>query len=142
MENSIFSDDDWAVLLPENIVQIGSKAISIKPLTISNFSTISAKATHVFKQLKAKGYFTDPETYGNDIAKAAPFILSEIPEVISEITSIPEGDLKRLPIGKVVEIITSIIEINIRDHETLEKNLGSLMSLMGLFIRSVNPTQA
>ena len=131
-EKSIMSPDDWAVLLPFNVVQLGTTTINISPLTIKSFSYLSSKSIHLLKKLMESGFFSQDINLTKSYDVLIALVLSEAPEILAGLTGIPEVDIVRLPLSKLGELVSSAVEINTRDREVMEKNLEGLAGLIKL----------
>jgi len=145
-EVSIFTDEDWAILLPTTTVQVGTVLISITPLTLKDFSVVSSKTLYLIKKMSKEGLFNSIEDVSINIDNIVPLLLKEAPEIIKTLTGVPVIDLVRLPINKVLELVSAAFEINTRDQEALEKNLESLAGILNMLTGGVNrviaPSQA
>jgi len=136
-EVSIFTDEDWAILLPANTVQVGTVLINVTPLTWKSFSEVSSKTIYIVKKMSREGMFKSISETSNNLDTIVPLLIKEAPEILKVLTGIPVIDLVRLPISKVLELVSSAFEINTRDQEALEKNLEGLAGILNMLTGGV-----
>ena len=125
-EQSILNDEDWEILLPGTEIKLGRTTITIRPLTIAEFSFVTSKAIYVVNQVKK---IKNPGQSFNTPAgfkRIVGIIIKEAPELITMLTGIPVIDIARLPVTKNLELVSEAWRLNIQDQETLAKNLQSV----------------
>lgn len=121
---------DLEELFPGEIFEIGSQKLIIAPLQAGQIADIFKKVKVLVKSLKDDGVdfqnYQDPD----NMLKLSTVILEQSPELLEECSNIAVEDIRKLPIEKIVELLTVIIAANLKAKESL---LGNLASLAGIF---------
>lgn len=117
---------DLDALFPGESVPIGNSIVIIRPLSISQITTISKKLKTMGSILAKEGVTWENFSEKTSIFKIAVTMLESFPEVLEEASNIEVEDLKQLPLDYVILILTKIIEVNLKSKETLTKNFKSL----------------
>lgn len=131
------TDEDFNLLLPGEVVKLGKTDILIKP--VSPFSDDFKLLYLRLKELES--IFKESEiTFQNfpyKLPVVTEIIFEHAPDILSMITDIHEDDLKRLPLGKIAEIIETIMKVNQKSYEGFEKNLNTWMGEAVKMLRGV-----
>jgi len=113
-------------LFPGKVFKVGTQHIDIKPLGIAKLASISKKLKSFGEQLGKEGVTWDNYNDKGNILKIAITLLDQFPEVMEEASNIAKEDIQLLPIDLIVELLNTIIEVNLASKEKLEKNFNSL----------------
>jgi hypothetical protein len=131
-EKSILNDEDWEILLPGKEITLGRTTITLRPLTLASFSTLTSKTVYILNKIrdtKANSLMEEFKT-PSGFSRIVGIIVKEAPEIVTALTGIPIVDVVRLPITKNIELMAEAWEINIQDQDTLAKNLRSVATMM------------
>ena len=126
-ENSIFSDEDWKLLLPGKDITLGSKVIQIKPLNLDTFSTVIRRIVTVTDKFASEGITKENFPSPEKLPIVVDLIMTYIPDVLFIASEIPVKDLKRLPLAKALELVNLVLDVNLESQDGLEKNLQMLV---------------
>jgi hypothetical protein len=126
-ENSIFSDEDWQLLLPGKDITLGSKTLQVRPLDLDNFSTVIRRIVTVTDKFASENINRDNFSSTEKLPAVVDIIMTYIPDVLSLATDIPVKDLKRLPLAKALELVNLVLDVNLESQDGLEKNLQMLV---------------
>ena len=136
--------EDWTSLFPGQDYQIGSTIIRLKPLAISAIARITNRLAKIgatvdglnlsVDQFDAELSGTAKTGLTSGIASLAGVILTEAPEILSELSGVHEDDINELPLSLAVDLFTKCLEINIESQEDLVKNLKSLGKKFNQFL--------
>lgn len=129
-EESILSDEDWGILLPGQEILLGNTAITIRPLNIKDFSSLTSKVTSVVTRIKDRDITMSTLNKGNNFESVIRIIVKDAPEILTILSGIPVRDIIRLPLNKNIEIAARAWEINLADQEALSKNLQSVANMI------------
>lgn len=134
MEIARLTDDDWGDLLPGYPVTLGKTTIVIKPLGIADLKDVSTKIQAIM------GGDIDSIDIDSEAGINALFnrFIEHAPEVLEMATGVHRDDIKRLPIGKGVELVKAAIEANLNSGKSLRKNFLAL----GAMLKGTAPTKA
>ena len=127
-------DEDWNILFPGKEIMIGTTPITIKPLSVDQFTTVLRRiTTHqgriVERFKKEKINLTNFDSPENKL-KLVSMIMDIVPEALADAANIDVDDTKRLPFHKALEILEAVLDVNIESQEGLVKNLKSLAEKM------------
>lgn len=128
---------DLEELFPGEIFPIGTQNMVIPPLESGQIASIFKKVKSLINSLKDDGVTFQNYMEPDNMLKLATVVLDQSPELLEECSNIHVDDIKRLPIEKIVELMTVIIEVNIKAKESL---LGNLASLAGIF-KKITPAE-
>ena len=126
-ENSLFSDEDWQLLLPGKDILLGSKTLQICPLSLEDFSTVVRRVLTVTEKFSAEGITRENFASAEKLPAVVDLLMTYIPDVVSLASGIPIKDLKRLPMAKVLEVVNLLLDVNLESQDGLEKNLQMLV---------------
>jgi hypothetical protein len=117
---------DLETLFPGESLTIGKNSVLIRPLNISQIAILSKKIKGIGDILSKEGVTWENYSEQSSLFKIAVVLLDMFPDVLEEAADINVDDLKQLPLESVVEIVTKVIEVNLRSKDTLTKNFKSL----------------
>jgi hypothetical protein len=117
---------DFDELFPGDELTIGKSTVIISPLNITQISLLSKKIKGIGNILSKEGVTWNNYTEQSSLLKIAVILLDSFPEVLEEASNIDINDLKKLPPESIVEIVTKVIEVNLKSKDTLTKNFKSL----------------
>jgi len=125
------TDEDFKLLLPSRLISVGNSKIEITPLGIAELKSILQRVNLISADLAAATI--DGENYmeADKLFKLVEIIMDKAPDILSDASKIAVEDLLRLPLAPNVEILRSVLEINIESQEGLEKNLSRLAEMIG-----------
>lgn len=119
-------------LFPAETIEIDGQVVEIRPLGFSQLTTVVRKA-------RAYGnlFSTEEITWENfnkpeNILTIASILLENAPELISEASNIHVDDITALPPEYVFEIVSAVVDVNMKSKEKLEKNWKSLAEKLGM----------
>ena len=127
---------DFSKLYRTTTMEIGGTMVTIRPLTYVQWAELLSKADLIIA--KCKEADITMENY-REPAKAlalAKIIVVDFIDVLAEVSNIHEDDLKALPIEIVVDILGTVIEINLASKEDLEKNFNRLTKILTPSVKS------
>lgn len=117
---------DWDSLFPGDVVQIGNTQIDIPPLSLLQLARVTRILKGFGSLLAEQGITWDNYQDQSNIVIIASILLDQFPEVLSEASNIALEDIERLPIDSIVSILSTVIEVNLKSKDNLEKNFKSL----------------
>ncbi len=121
---------DLETLFPGDTIKIGEQIVDIRPLGIKQLAIIARKLKGFTDAMKEDGITVDNYNQPENIIQIAITLLEQFPEVLEEGSNIAIEDLQLLPIDIVVEILTKVMEVNMKSKDKL---LGNSKSLAGMF---------
>lgn len=113
-------------LFPGESLTIGSSSVIIRPLNIEQIALLSKKIRGIGNLLEKEGVTWENYSDKSSLFKISIVLLNQFPEVLEEASNIYIDDLKKLPPEKILEIVTKIIEVNLKSKDNLVKNFNSL----------------
>jgi hypothetical protein len=117
---------DFDSLFPGENLTIGTANIIIRPLNIYQIANLSKEIKGIGKILSDEGVTWENYSEKSFLFKIAVVLLDTFPAVLEEASNIDIDDLKKLPLEKIVEILSKVIEVNLKSKEDLAKNFKSL----------------
>lgn len=124
------SDDDWSDLLPGKDFTIGKNTIVIEPLGIAQLGLAMTKMGGLIKKLTSKGITPDTFNLPENIPVIFGELLAEAPGLFEKAAGIHRDDIARLPIGKGIELLKTVIDVNVESQDSLAKNLTALVEMV------------
>jgi len=121
------TDKDWALLLPGESVELGKQDLQIVPLSLYALKGVSLRLRHVVKEMGSRKITFD-NCLKDKIDESLNVLMTETPELLEAAIGLAADDIKRLPFGKIIEIVDVVIRVNKASKEGLEKNLKSLVA--------------
>jgi hypothetical protein len=126
------SEEDFELLLPGKVITIGKSQVTIKPLSIEKLKDALRRLNAIGGVLTDAGVTMANYSEGTTLFKMVEIILEKAPELLSDVSNIALEDLLRLPLVTNTAILNTVLEINIESQQGLEKNLQSLVDMIGL----------
>ena len=117
---------DLDALFPGQDLTFGNTTIVIRPLSIQQIATLSKQINGLGATLIKMGVHWENYNQPQNLAKIASVILANFPNVLEEASNIVIEDLQVLPLEAIVQIVETIIDVNLKSKEVLEKNFKSL----------------
>jgi hypothetical protein len=124
------SDEDFEALLPGSPVALGKKTLVIRPLGLEGLKLVFTLLLTKVEDFTKMGITRDNFNKPDKIPVLAGFLMSELPEVFEMLSGLNRESFKKLPLAKVVELLTVIIQVNITSQDTLSKNLLALAKVV------------
>jgi len=127
---SIFDSSDASeldTLFPGEVVNIGKKAIMIKPLAFAQIALLMKKSKTLVSSFASAGITKDNFSEGQNILIIVADIMEQAPSILEDVLGISEADLKKLPLDVIVSLATTAIEVNLKSKDTLIKNFKGLI---------------
>ena len=142
-------DTDWEALFPGEDFVIGSTTITIIPLSLKSIAAITAKLAKIGGSISKLGVSlsqVDAELNKEantilGLVDVVSTLLSEAPEILSEMSGLHTEDVQGLPLDTAVQLFAKCLDVNISSQEELVKNLKSLGSKFGQFMNPDMMTQ-
>ena len=131
------TDKDWALLLPGESVKLGKQDLHIGPLNLDALKGVSLRLRHVVKEMGSR-QITFDNCLKEKFDEALNVMMTEAPELLEAASGLASDDMKRLPFGKIVEIVDVILRVNEASKEGLEKNLRSLVAAVPAVINGAS----
>lgn len=128
---------DWDSLFPGSSLTIGDSTVVIRPLGILSLATIAKQLKGFGKLIADDGVTWETYHHPENLVKIAAILLDKFPSVLAEASNIEEEDLALLPLETILTILNTVLEVNMKSKEDLEKNFKSLA---GKF-QSLTPSQ-
>jgi hypothetical protein len=122
---------DWEILLPGKVITLGKTQIEIKPLGFEKLASILRRITEFVPKFVMQGITLDNYTEQGNLVKLTQLLMTDLPDILAEVCDLDKEDLLRLPLAPVVEILKTVIEVNVESQENLEKNLLGLGEAIG-----------
>lgn len=117
---------DFDELFPGENLTIGKSTVIIRPLNIEQIATLSKTIKGIGKILVDEGVTWENYSEQSSLFKIALVLLNTFPEVLEEASNIDINDLKKLPIEKIIEIVSKVVDVNLKSRDDLLKNFKSL----------------
>lgn len=121
---------DLDQLFPGATVTIGSQSIVIKPLGLEEIANLSKKIKGWSSILAKSGVTVENFNTPENILKLVIMVIENAPDILEEAANLELSDIKKLPIEVLVDIVTKIIEVNLKSKEDMAKNFKSLMKML------------
>lgn len=123
---------DTDSLFPAETIEIAGQVVEIRPLGFSKLASVMRKARAYGAMFSEAGVTFENFNTPEHIVTIASVLMEHSPELISEASNIHEDDIKQLPIEYVFEIVSTVIDVNMKSKEKLEKNWNSLAEKLGM----------
>ena len=121
---------DFSKLYRTTTMDIGGSMVTIRPLTYIQWAELLSKADLIIAKCKEDGITLDNYRDPMKALTLAKILVVDFIDVLAEISNIHEDDLKALPIEVIVDILGTVIEINLASKEDLEKNFNRLTKIL------------
>lgn len=118
---------DWDVLFPSEPFTISSTTFEVAPLSITGLSVVVKKVTKIIDKVVALDIDLNNLT-GNavKIIEVVSLILSEAPEILTEMSGLDTEDVVQLPLDVAVDLFNHCLDVNLKSQESLTKNFKGL----------------
>ena len=126
-------------LFPAETIDIAGQVIEIRPLGFSKLASVLRKARAYGEMFGSQGITFQNFNQPDKIVTIASILMDQSPELIAEASNIHEDDIKQLPVEYVFEIVSTVIDVNMRSKEKLEKNWNSLAEKLGMTVAAEKP---
>lgn len=123
---------DLEELFPGETINIGGQTVDIRPLGVLQLAKVARQLKGFGKYLSDEGVTWDNYNQPEHLIKLAVLILEQFPNVLEEASNIAVEDLQELPIEYVVQILDTVITVNLKSKEALEGNFRSLAEKLNL----------
>jgi hypothetical protein len=117
---------DFESLFPGETMTIGNATILICPLNIRQIAIISKKIKSISSLFAKEGVTWENFTEKTSIFSIVTIILDTFPDILEEASNVDINDLQKLPLDKIIEIMSKIIEVNLKSKDDLTKNFKNL----------------
>ena len=121
---------DFSKLYRTTTMEIGGAMVTIRPLTYIQWAELLSKADLIIAKCKEKDITLENYREPMKTLALAQIIVTDFINVLSEASNIHEDDLKALPIEIIVDIISTVIEVNMASKDDLEKNFNRLATML------------
>lgn len=121
---------DFSKLYRTTTMDIGGSMVTIRPLTYIQWAELLSKADLIIAKCKEEGVTLDNYREPMKALTLAKILVVDFIDVLAEISNIHEEDLQALPIEVIVDILSTVIEINLASKEDLEKNFNRLTKIL------------
>ena len=121
---------DFSKLYRTTTMDIGGSMVTIRPLTYIQWAELLSKADLIIAKCKEEGITLDNYREPMKALTLAKILVVDFIDVLAEISNIHEEDLQALPIEVIVDILGTVIEINLASKEDLEKNFNRLTKIL------------
>lgn len=121
---------DFSKLYRTTTMDIGGSMVTIRPLTYIQWAELLSKADLIIAKCKEEGVTLDNYREPMKALTLAKILVVDFIDVLAEISNIHEEDLQALPIEVIVDILGTVIEINLASKEDLEKNFNRLTKIL------------
>ena len=121
---------DFSKLYRTTTMDIGGAMVTIRPLTYIQWVELLSKADLIIAKCKEKDITLENYREPMKTLALAQIIVTDFINVLSEASNIHEDDLKALPIEIIVDIISTVIEVNMASKDDLEKNFNRLATML------------
>lgn len=128
-------DSDWAVLFPAEDFVIGSTTLELTPLSLSGLAIVIRKITNIITKVSALELdVNNLQTDVEKLVELVSLILTDAPEILSEMSGIAAEDVQRLPLDAAVQLFGACLDVNLRSQESLAKNFQGLGAKVAKFM--------
>ena len=110
-------------------VSIGDEEVTIRPLALIQWIELISKVNAMTDKFSEAGINWTNYQSNESLVKLVSIILSNFPEVLENATGIAQEDLVELPIEVLVDLLSAVIEINIKSKDVLLKNSQRLTEM-------------
>lgn len=137
------NESDWEMLFPAQDFMIGQNThLDLVPMNLAQLAKITRHLTKIIGQV------SQMEITLNDLMGDAPkivevvaLILSEAPEILSEMSGLDVEDVQRLPLHVGLELFSECLDINLQSQESLIKNFKGLGGKIAKFMGGTQTVQ-
>lgn len=128
MSNDVkrLADDDWELLLPTSSLTLGKTVYSLEPMGLAVLASVVKDIKTIQIDLKENEVTLQNYSDIDKLISMTSVVLEKIPQVLQKASNIHVDDLARLPLNVAVQVLGTVLDVNIKSHEGLEKNLLDL----------------
>jgi len=126
---------DLKNLIPHKSVDIYGHKVDIYPLTLSELGKVISKLqSHVSKLNKLgitlESLSSSDPNYSKNLLTLFTYLITNCPDILTDITKIDVKVFEKLPVDKSLEIILAVLDLNFESKDTLLKNLNRLIEMI------------
>ena len=132
------TEEDWNILLPGREFTVGKTTVYIEPLGLKDFVATVKRLDSIRVELATAGLTLENYSDPAGIVKLATLIMDNVPDVLSDSSGIKESDLKKLPLGVIMNLLSVVLDVNIESQEGLLKNFTALAGKVVSLINSLS----
>ena len=133
---------DWEILFPVEDFKIGSTVLELKPLSLNGLAAVIRKITSIIDKITMLEIdLNNFQANAGKIVELVGLILSDAPDVLSEMSDLDVEDIKRLPLDTAVSLFDKCLDVNLRSQESLTKNFQGLGVKVAKFMGSKTTVQ-
>ena len=125
-------------LLPGKAITIGDSNIKIRPMVLEVLDDVTESFQALVGVLKEKEITLENCEDPENMLKIAGVVLRQFPELLEKASDIHIDDLKQLPPHIILEVINTVVDVNLEAKESL---MGNWMSLIGKFAEVKSPSK-
>lgn len=145
-----FTEEDFLDLYPEKTIQIGRHQVTIQALSFKELTRAVTRQIPLILDLFREEIAKMVEAGETELSFGIPEVVEKIKEsinnidfyitkagstLLADLTKVLRAeDIQRFDPGTVAEIINTLLTVNEKSLETLEKNLPSLTDLILRFV--------
>lgn len=130
-------ESDWEILFPAKDFVLGSTSLELTPLSITGLATVIRKVTLIIDKVNLLEIdFNNFQTQVGKIVELVALILSDAPDILSEMSGLDVDDVKRLPLDVAVSLFDACLDVNLSSQESLAKNFKGLGAKVAKFMGS------
>jgi hypothetical protein len=126
-------------LFPGKPLLVGEQTVYIRPLNVEQLAVISRILKNYIDKLASEGVTWETVKLPSNIVKITVALLEQFPDVLETASQIAKEDLLSLPLDIAVDILTTVIEVNLESKEKLEGNLSSLIKRLNIQVEEETP---
>jgi hypothetical protein len=127
-------DSDWNVLFPAEDFVIGTTKLELIPLSLSGLARVTRKITQIIDKVNTLNLdFTDLQN-ASKIVELVALLLSDAPDILSEMSGLDVEDIQRLPLDTGVALFNTCLDVNLKSQENLTKNFKGLGEKVARFM--------
>lgn len=119
------TDDDWALLQPVEMVQLGRSAVNILPFSLDDMRQAAMLLWGLTGEFTDRGITL--ENFTERLEEVTEIVTDHSPEIIALAMALRPSEIKALPAAKQLEILLKIWDVNKKAQQGLEKNLPRLL---------------
>lgn len=110
-------------------INIAGQSVSIRPLSLRQLAALVSKAQLIANRCAEEGITWENFRQPAKALALAMILVTDFVDVLSEASNIEEEDLQQLPVEIILEIINTVIKVNMDSKDDLAKNFDSLTKM-------------
>jgi hypothetical protein len=123
---------DVDALFPAETVEIGVTKVEIRPLGFRELTSLMRKLRSYGELFSKEEITWENFNQTENVVTIAYILMENAPHIIAEASNIEEEDILELPIEYVFDIVSTVVDVNMKSKEKLEKNWKSLAEKLGM----------